>query len=136
LTEGSGGEPGHFDLGMLERDYALARITSGRHTAAVILEESGEPIGVLDWLRENPTDGVPWIGLVMIRADRQRRGFATEAVEGLLAQLRLEGARTVRAAVHARNPAGRALARHLGFEPIAPAPSREAVIVERRLLPS
>jgi hypothetical protein len=30
-------------------------------------------------MEDNPSDGKPWVGLLMIRADSQRRGFASEA---------------------------------------------------------
>jgi hypothetical protein len=30
-------------------------------------------VGLTDWMDENSEDGKPWIGLLMIRADRQRQ---------------------------------------------------------------
>lgn len=53
LTSGFGGEPGRYDLESLQRDFAVARITPGRHVAGMYTKAAGEPVGVLDWLEEN-----------------------------------------------------------------------------------
>jgi RimJ/RimL family protein N-acetyltransferase len=137
LTSGAAGEPGRFDLAMLERDVAVARAMPGRHVLGIYAKED-EPVGVVDWIEENPVDGRPWIGLVLVRADRQRQGIAREAVEALLAELRQAGAQVVRASVVARNAAGLAFARSLGFEQVATRRKRltgeETLLVfERRL---
>lgn len=57
LTEGSAGEPGLFDLGMLQRDFAVARMTPGRHFLGLVAKTTDELIGVLDWLEQNPRTG-------------------------------------------------------------------------------
>jgi RimJ/RimL family protein N-acetyltransferase len=137
LTEGSDGEPGRYDRGMAERDLAVARLTPGRTFAAIVSRVDGAVVGVLDWLDENPSDGEPWLGLVMVRADRQRDGIAAEAVGGLLAHLQARGAAAVRAGVIARNPAGLALLQGLGFRRVGTTTmrmtARETVLVlERR----
>lgn len=118
LTEGSGGEPGRYDLEMLQRDVAVARM-AGRQLGGICLRQSGELIGVVDWMRENPLDGKAWVGLLMIRADLQRQGLASEAFAGLAVRLRASGATEVRASVVARDSASRAFAQRLGFEPVA-----------------
>ena len=74
LTEGSGGIAGAYDRGMLERDLTMSAMTPGRHTCVLRLRDGGACVGVLDWIDENPNDGAPWIGLVMVHADHQRRG--------------------------------------------------------------
>jgi RimJ/RimL family protein N-acetyltransferase len=139
LTEGSAGEAGRYDLGMLERDFAIAELVPGRRFAGAFLKPELEPVGVLDWLLENPSDGKPWIGLVMVRSDRQREGLAREALEGLADHLRAQELSEVRAAVIERNEAGRALASNTGFEVVESRTQRLAageetiLIVERRL---
>jgi len=134
LVEGSAGEPGHFDLGMLERDWAIARITPGRVLAAIRMQETGELVGLLDWIDANPTDGVPWIGLVLVAPSHERRGYAREVVAGLIEQ---RNWLRVRAGVSADNVPGLALARTLGFERYAevqgPSPATSpTVLLERR----
>ena len=138
LTEGSGGEPGRYDRGMLERDFTIARMTPGRHLVGISLKESGELIGVLDWMEENPNDGKPWVGLLMIRADHQRQGLASEAFAGLAERLRAGGADVLRASVIKRNAAGQALSDRLELRPVATtsvrfAAEEDVVIVERDL---
>jgi RimJ/RimL family protein N-acetyltransferase len=138
LTEGSGGEPGHYDLDMLRRDVTLARATPGRFLACVFLKGEDEPVGVLDWMDANPSDGLPWIGLLMVRADVQRQGYATEAFNGLVAHLRERGRSKLRAGVIERNAAGLALVEQLGFERVSRTVLRlasweEVVVVERSL---
>jgi RimJ/RimL family protein N-acetyltransferase len=126
LTEGSAGEPGLYDRAMLERDLTIAEMTPGRQMAGISLKETGELLGVMDWMEENPSDEHPWIGLLMIRADRQRQGFARETFEGLAEQLRGSGKLAVRAGVIARDQVGRALAERLGFREISTTSQRMA----------
>ncbi len=58
----------------------MSALTPGQHTAVLRLRDDGASVGVLDWMDENPNDGAPWLGLIMIHADRQHRGLAGEAV--------------------------------------------------------
>lgn len=48
LTEGSGDEPGRYDLAMLQRDFAIAQMTPGRQMLGMFPSRTGEPVGVLD----------------------------------------------------------------------------------------
>ncbi len=135
LVEGSAAEPGRYDLAMLERDWAIAQATPGRVFAGIRLRASGELVGVLDWLDPNPADGLPWVGLVLVAAAHGRRGYAREAVEGLLAHT---GWTAVREGVIAGNEAGLALARALGFRPLErrtqtlPGGPTTVLVLERR----
>lgn len=138
LTSGTSGEPGRFDLEMLRRDFAVARAMPGRHMAGVYPEDGDDPIGVLDWMEENPSDRKPWLGLVLVRADRHRQGIAREVVEGLAAHLRRGGADAMRTAVIARNEPGLAFVRALGFECVFTTTKRlaseeEMLVLERRV---
>jgi len=101
---------------MLERDFAIAQTTPGRTFAGAFDRETSDAVGVLDWLDENPNDGKPWLGLIMIHADRQRQGLGAEAFEGLADHLRRRGIFVLREGVIESNAAGRALADRLGFE--------------------
>src|SRR5881296_1997688 len=73
LTEGRAGA---YDLQRLERDFALADTTPGRQLAGIFLKPTAEaataeaataeaaheePVGVLDWMLENPSDSRPWL---------------------------------------------------------------------------
>lgn len=119
LTEGSAGEPGRYDLEMLKRDLHVAHITPGRWVAGLFLKPSGAAVGALDAMQKNPSDGNPWIGLLIVGADLHRQGLATEACKGLAAELLTAGCAVVRAGVIKRNPAGLALTQRLGFRPVS-----------------
>jgi RimJ/RimL family protein N-acetyltransferase len=126
LTEGTAGDPGRYEQAMFERDFAIAQVTPGRRLSAVCLKESGAVLGVLDFMIENPADGYPWLGLLIIRADQQRQGFGREVLEGLVKQLRASGATALRAGVIERDTSGRAFAEELGFQPVATTTRRMA----------
>ena len=67
---------------------------------------------------ENPNDGSPWIGLVMIHAAHQRRGLGAEAIAGLAAHGRAAGWTRLREGVIDGNAAGMALALAAGMREI------------------
>jgi RimJ/RimL family protein N-acetyltransferase len=118
VTEGSAGEAGRYDRGMLERDLWMSELDSARHTAGLFLREGGACVGVLDWLDRNPDDDSPWIGLVMVHAGHKRRGYGREAVLGLLAQGRSQGWTRVRAGALADDPATLGLFQAVGMREI------------------
>lgn len=104
VTEGSAGEPGRYDRGMLERDLRISELDEARHTAGLFLRDGGACVGVIDWV-DREADGSPSIGLVMVHAGHQRRGYGREAVLGLIAAARESGRALVRAAALAGDPA-------------------------------
>jgi RimJ/RimL family protein N-acetyltransferase len=126
LTEGSGGVAGAYDRGMLERDLAMSELTPGRHTAVLRLRDGGACVGVMDWVDENPNDGTPWLGLIMIHADHQRRELGTEAIAGLTDHGRRAGWTRLREGVIMGNEAGMALAVAAGMREIERKPHRIA----------
>ena len=126
LTEGSGGAAGSYDRGMLERGLTVSAMTPGRRTCTLRLCEGATCVGLLDWMDENPNDGSPWIGLVMIHADHQRRGLAAEAIAGLAEHGRAAGWPRLREGVIDGNDAGMALALALGMREVERKPHRIA----------
>jgi RimJ/RimL family protein N-acetyltransferase len=119
LTEGSRGQSGHYDLGMLQRDFAIAQVTPGRVFGGIWRKDNAELIGALDWLIQNPNDDHPWLGLIIIQADQQRQRFAHEVVADLVSHLAAKRRYSARAAIIDGNEAGAATMRALGFVPIA-----------------
>ena len=112
LTEGSEGVSGHFDREMLERDWHLGTLDPARHQLIGRLED-GRAAVWLDLLAENPNDGHPWIGLLMVERDLQRGGLGREAAhaaEGLLG-----GGAAVRAGVIPANDGALAFWQRLGY---------------------
>jgi RimJ/RimL family protein N-acetyltransferase len=88
LNEGSVGEPDYFDLEMLQRDWWVARMMPGRHMLGIYLKATGEPVGMADFTEEGPSDGLPWLGALLITRDRQRQGLGREAFEALVAHFK------------------------------------------------
>jgi RimJ/RimL family protein N-acetyltransferase len=111
-TEGSG-----YDLETLRADWETARSTEGRNMLALRDRETGELAGVIEYLDVNPNDGHPWIGLIMVAAERQREGLAAEAMQAVCSHVNLNWASPMRLAVIDENHAGVGLAISLGFEP-------------------
>jgi RimJ/RimL family protein N-acetyltransferase len=91
VTEGSAGEPGRYDRGMLERDLWIAGMEPERTSAALVLASSGEPVGAMDWVERHPERDIPWLGMLMLHADHQRQGLGREALEGLAVHGRSRG---------------------------------------------
>jgi RimJ/RimL family protein N-acetyltransferase len=116
ITEGSGGEPGRYDRGMLERDLWLSELDENRHTAGLFLGD-GACVGVIDWVDRDP-GGSPAIGLVMVHADHQRRGYGREAVLGLIAFGRASGWARLRASALACDTATTGLYEAVGMREI------------------
>lgn len=126
LTEGSGGVVGAYDRGMLERDLAMSAMTPGRHTCVLRLRDGGACVGLLDWIDENPSDGVPWIGLVMVQGEHQRAGLGAEAIGGLAAYGAACGWTRLREGVIGGNDPGMALARAVGMREVERRPFKIA----------
>ena len=140
--EGSDGEPGRFDRDMLERDLAVAGMDPARHP--LVLRERSNPARVIGWaevLDTHPRDHVPWIGLLEVHQQEQRRGYGREAVAALAGWARAGGARALRLGVDEGNDAGLAFWLSMGFrvvdqrERIGPGGRAGVTVMELRLDP-
>ena len=118
-NEGSDGEAGRFDRGMLERDLALAWLDPARHP--LVIRDKNNPPRVVGWgdvLDDHPRDHVPWIGLLEIHQQEQRRGYGREAVTALREWARVRGATALRRGVDEGNAKAFAFWQTLGFRPV------------------
>jgi RimJ/RimL family protein N-acetyltransferase len=109
-------EGGEYDLETLRSDWESAQGNEDRNMLALRDPETGAPIGVIEYLANNPNDGHPWIGLILVAADRQREGLASEAMNAVFEYVHLNWASPIRLAVIDQNQAGLGLAMSLGFE--------------------
>jgi RimJ/RimL family protein N-acetyltransferase len=116
ITEGSAGEPGRYDRGMLERDLWMSELDDNRHTAGLFLRD-GACVGVIDWVDRDP-GGSPSIGFVTVHAEHQRRGYGREAVRGLIAFGRASGWARLRASALADDPATSGLYQAVGMREV------------------
>jgi RimJ/RimL family protein N-acetyltransferase len=117
--EGSDGEAGRFDRGMLERDLAIAWSDPARHP--LVLRTRVDPARIVGWadlLDEHPRDEVPWIGLLEVHQQEQRKGYGREAVVALVEWARARAATALRLGVDEGNHAALAFWQSLGFEPV------------------
>jgi RimJ/RimL family protein N-acetyltransferase len=124
---------------LLRADWQSAHDAEGRHMLALRDRRTGETVGVLEYLEINPTDGHPWIGLIMVSAERQREGLAAEAMEAVCNLIGLNWASPIRLGVIDENHAGLALAVASGFQPYGEtvqdlgAGDRRLILMQRRL---
>ncbi len=115
--EGSAGEPGHFDRHMLERDLAVAWMDPARHPLVLRdITAEGRVVGWAEVLDEHPNDGVPWIGLLEVHQEEQRKGYGSEALGALLEWARSSGAPALRLGVDEGNDDAMAFWTRSGFE--------------------
>jgi RimJ/RimL family protein N-acetyltransferase len=116
-SEGSQGEAGYFDLEMFQRDWRIAQMTPGRHMLGVYLKETSEAVGLADYVEENPEDGQPWLGFLMIARAHQRQGLGTEVFTCLVEYFRnYYGWPSLRVGVMKTNTGALAFWRRLGFQ--------------------
>jgi GNAT superfamily N-acetyltransferase len=116
--EGSGGEPGRYDLDVLTRDLALADADPTRHVLVIRDRDSGTVVGWADTLDRHPRDDVPWIGLLELHADQQRQGLGREAADALADWYRQRGEGRLRVGVDDGNDGAAAFWRAVGYRPV------------------
>jgi RimJ/RimL family protein N-acetyltransferase len=116
-SEGSRGVAGYYDLTMFQRDWQIAQMTPGRHLLGIYLKETGEAIGLADYLEEHSEDGQPWLGMLMIARAHQRQGLGSEACKRLVEYLKDSyGWSALRVAVMKTNTKALAFWRRLDFQ--------------------
>ena len=138
MNEGSRGEQGYYDLEMLQRDWQIVQITPGGSMVGIWLKETGEAVGMAQFLDENPDDGMPWLGVLQIAGPFHRQGLGTEAFASLADHFRTDrGWTALRLGVRSQNAPALAFWRHLGFAPVGGASDSNAhaafVVLERHL---
>jgi RimJ/RimL family protein N-acetyltransferase len=132
-------EEGEYTLDTLRGDWETAHAADGRHMLALREKDTGDILGVVEYLENNANDGHPWIGLILVGAERQREGLGAEAVRAVCEHVHMNWASPVRLAVIEDNKAGLALAVALGFEPYGEAfqflggEDRRLVLLQLRL---
>jgi GNAT superfamily N-acetyltransferase len=116
--EGSGGEPGAYDLDMLTRDLAVAEMEPLRHPLVIRDGATGAVVGWADLLDRHPRDEVPWIGLLELHADQHGKGLGREAADALADGYRRQGETRLRIGVDDGNDRAAAFWRALGYQPV------------------
>lgn len=131
MNEGARGEQGYYDLEMFQRDWQVQRMMPGGHVLGIYLKETGAAVGQASYLEENPDDGMPWLGLLMIARERQRRGLGTEALRRLAVFFRAAyGWPALRLGVLKQNTPALAFWERRGFRRVADAERERAIVME------
>jgi RimJ/RimL family protein N-acetyltransferase len=114
LTEGTPDGVGVYTRDQMLRDLQVAEWT-GRIPLGVFRREDRKLIGILEYWERSDTDGMPWLGLLMIHRDFQRRGFGRESAGGFLQWAATQGWPEVRLGVVKENRDALSFWRALGF---------------------
>lgn len=101
----------------------------------IYLKQAGEPVGQTNYLEANPDDGMPWLGLLMIARERQRRGLGTEAFQRLASYFHdTYGWPALRLGVLKQNAPALAFWERRGFRRVKGAEHDRAIVMERSLV--
>ncbi|MGL4522520.1 MAG: GNAT family N-acetyltransferase, partial [Bacilli bacterium] len=72
-------------------------------------------IGLINYTKEAPTDGYPWLGLLLIHGDYQGYGYGTNAYFHFQEQLKQQGITTLHLGVLETNTRARTFWEQIGF---------------------
>lgn len=89
---------GHSEL-TDEEILEMYESSKGQGAVMEFVVDGGRPVGVIDYLMENPSDRMPWLGLLMIHSDCHGQGYAVEALKKYESLMRDQGKETVRLGV-------------------------------------
>ena len=125
---------GGYDFSSVRRYWEGAQLDPLRRVLVAEELSTGNVVGLVDFVTTSPVDGLPWIGLVLIHGDYQRRGLGSEALRALVARLSVDGHTAVRMAVMDDNDVGLEFARRIGFVEVGgaatPVAEKGALIME------
>ncbi|MEV6754988.1 GNAT family N-acetyltransferase [Streptomyces sp. NPDC051214] len=114
----SGDFPDPHDIRPEQVAAALADELAVPGAEVLVARSEGRAVGIGITLdrHPDPADPDPWIGLLMVDAERQQQGFGRELTGRIEERFRADGRTGVRLAVLAGNDAGLAFWRALGYE--------------------
>ncbi|MFK0283886.1 GNAT family N-acetyltransferase [Streptomyces sp. NPDC090499] len=123
----SGDFPDPDDIRPEQVAAALAGELANPDAEVLLARSEGRLVGVVVTLARHPdpADPDPWIGLLMVDAGAQGKGYGRRIAEGVEERFRAAGRDAVRLAVLENNPKGLAFWTALGYEVIGHRPDRE-----------
>ncbi|MFF7982245.1 GNAT family N-acetyltransferase [Streptomyces sp. NPDC007901] len=123
----SGDFPDPDDIRPEQVAAALADELANADAEVLLARAEGRLVGLVVTLARHPdpADPDPWIGLLMVDAGAQGRGYGRRIAEGVEERFRAAGRDAVRLAVLEDNPKGLAFWTALGYEVIGHRPDRE-----------
>jgi ribosomal protein S18 acetylase RimI-like enzyme len=110
-------DPENIQADLVEADLREESSTEG---CEVLLarDAQGQLVGVLCLLDRHPTDGHPWIGLLMVHGNVRRKGIGRLLADLVEERFRSEDRDGIRLAVLENNPAALAFWSSLGWKEI------------------
>ncbi|MFD6533431.1 GNAT family N-acetyltransferase [Streptomyces sp. NPDC060184] len=110
-----------------DRVEADLREESAAEGGEVLLarDERGRLVGLLCLLDRHPTDGLPWIGLLMVHGDVRRKGIGRSLAALVEERFTGEGRSGIRLAVLENNPGALSFWSALGWQEIDRRADRE-----------
>lgn len=87
------------------QDHADNLVFAGSYSYCLRDASSDSLIGIAQFIRNNPRDGHPWLGLIMIDSRAQGKGYAKEFLDCLIAWYRENGYTSLHLAVLEKNQA-------------------------------
>ncbi|MFJ6528614.1 GNAT family N-acetyltransferase [Streptomyces longwoodensis] len=117
----SGDFPDPDDIRPEQVAAELADELANPHVEVELARSEGRLVGVVVTLAHHPdpADPDPWIGLLLVDAAVQGRGFGRRIAEAVEDRFRAAGRSAVRLAVLEANPRGLAFWTALGYAPVA-----------------
>ena len=126
-----------FDHSDVEMFLWQCTMGEGSHCLEIRDGDQDQLVGVLAWLAPHPRDGCPWIGSIVLRADRQRQGLGSEVLRAVEQRLAAEGWERVRASPLIAQPWAQAFLESLGYTPIEERldqDKRRCIVMEKWLI--
>jgi ribosomal protein S18 acetylase RimI-like enzyme len=109
----------------------------GADEVALVARDGDRIVGYAQLLPRHPTDGHPWIGLLLIDGRVRRRGYGRAVAEALAQRMREAGATAVRLGVLEDNDAALRFWAALGYRIVDKRPDlakgRATVVMEKTL---
>jgi RimJ/RimL family protein N-acetyltransferase len=109
---------GPFTIADAARYLAVETARENGTCLALVERAKGDVVGTVALLLPNPADGVPWIGILVLRSDRQGRGLGREAVTALEDALARAGWPQVRLAVRVADAPARRFWEAVGYRAV------------------
>lgn len=117
-------DPDHITAEAVEADLR-DEVDAAGSEVLIARDEDGAAVGMTCLLDRHPTDGHPWIGLLLVHGGLHRQGLGRQLADLIEERFRGEGREGLRLAVLENNPSALAFWRTLGWQEIDRRKDRE-----------
>lgn len=99
-------------------------------TSSYFVKADETYIGIIDYMENNPNDGFPWLGFLMIHGDYQGYGYGTNAYFLFEEKMKKLGKVAIRLGVMKENTSAKHFWEELGFSFFEEKESNKKIIVD------